>query len=186
MVQIEETQQVNPANLITTAVLKQHLRVEHDEDDALIDTLRGAAFSYLESYTGARFGSRTANVWLDHWRSIEIPARPVTAISAVKYYDANGDLQTLDGSKYFTDTVGHSARVRFVDVPALEPNGLNRVKIETTLGYATTPDPILAAVKLLVGHLYEQRANEIVGTISSPLIVGAHALANPFRVLSFA
>jgi len=186
MIQIEETSTVDVSGILTTAALKDHLRVEHDQDDQLIETLRGAAFAYLESYTGSRFGSRTVNIWLDFWRSCEIPARPVTSVTDVKYYDQNGDLQTLDTSKYFTDLVGHSSRVRFINTPALQPNGLNRVKIEAVLGYATAPDPILAAAKLLVGHLYDQRQNEVVGTISSPLVVGAHALANPYRVLSYA
>jgi hypothetical protein len=45
------------------------------------------------------------------------------------------------------------------------------------------PAPVLQAVRLLVAHMYENRQEEITGTISTRLKFGLEALLNPFRIM---
>jgi hypothetical protein len=55
-----------------------------------------------------------------------------------------------------------------------------------TIGYpeASIPTPLIQAVRLLVGHLYESRVEEVQGTMTTRLKMGIEALVNPYRVLS--
>jgi uncharacterized phiE125 gp8 family phage protein len=48
---------------------------------------------------------------------------------------------------------------------------------------ASIPTPLIQAVRLLVGHLYENRVEEVTGTITTRLKVGIDALVSPYRTL---
>ena len=78
------------------------------------------------------------------------------------------------------------ARIRFVSPPDLYDYALNRVQVNMTIGYpeASVPTPLIQAVRLLVGHLYESRVEEVQGTMTTRLKMGIEALVNPYRVLS--
>lgn len=184
---IEYTTTVDPATFLGTATVRQFLRLEHTEEDTLLEALRSTAVSYVEEYTNTKLGSVSATAYLDSWRSQEIPVGPVTAVSGVTYKPAgysSGDLSAFTNFHVDTDTT--PARIRFVDPPNLQEYAFNRVRIAMTVGYAADdiPAPMLQAVRLLIGHLYENRTAEVVGNYSSPLILGVHALCNPFRIFT--
>jgi hypothetical protein len=97
------------------------------------------------------------------WSMIELRP-PVQSITSVTYTDPSGTTQTLPSSGYSFEAGSDSATGRIF--PALNKIwpavGLTpgAVKIEWVAGY-TTPDLVpedwRAAVKLFVGHLYENR-----------------------------
>jgi len=60
---------------------------------------------------------------------------------------------------------------------------LTPVVVTFTAGYTTMPDPVLQAIRLLVAHMYENRQEEVLGTITTRLKFGLEALLNPFRVI---
>jgi len=39
------------------------------------------------------------------------------------------------------------------------------------------------AIRLLVAHMYENRQEEVIGTITTRLKFGLEALLNPFRII---
>jgi hypothetical protein len=45
------------------------------------------------------------------------------------------------------------------------------------------PAPVLQAIRLLVAHMYENRQEEVIGTITTRLKFGLEALLNPFRII---
>ncbi len=182
---IKYTTTVDPATYLSTARVRSWLRIEHTEEDVLLEALRATAVAYVEEYTNAKLGSHTATGYLDSWHSCDIPAGPVTAVTSVEYKPAgysSGDLTAFNNWHADTDT--RTARIRFVDPPNLVEYEFNRVRVTMTVGYAADdiPAPILQAVRLLIGHLYENRTAEVVGNYSSALILGVHALCNPFRI----
>jgi len=112
----------------------------------------------------------------------------VTAISEVKYQttadkDYTTDLTTLAATLWYTDEVSQPARIAFRDYPTTYDYALTPVVVTFTAGYTTMPAPVVHAVRLLVAHMYENRQEEITGTISTRLKFGLEALLNPFRII---
>ena len=179
---------VDQDTIITVADLKAHMRVTHTAEDTLISALRSAAISWVEEHCNIKLGSYTARGYLPGFYNSRIPIGPVTAVSEVKYQvtadtDYDSDLTTLDAGLWFTDLISQPSRIAFRDVPSVYEYALNPVVVSFTAGYTTMPTPILQAIRLLVAHMYENRQEEITGTISTRLKFGLEALLNPFRII---
>lgn len=125
---------VDPLSLAET---KKHLRVEHDEDNALISNLIGAATEFLDGpggHLGRALVDQTWDFYLDrfpgdpcsigylgrrssrhhrpaHDISIEIPLPPLIDLIGVFYLDTNGSEQTFAGASYVVDDADQPARV---------------------------------------------------------------------------
>lgn len=96
---------------------------------------------------------------------IFIPFEPVGAISAVRYWDANGVQQTLDPSLYLT-WVAHSPPLLYPAPGQLWPptqvGRLGAAEVDVTAGYGTAaavPSAAKAAMKLALGYWYEHRGD---------------------------
>ena len=179
---------VDQDTIITVADLKAHLRVTHTQEDALIGALRSAAIAWVEENCNIKLGSYTARGYLPGFYNSYIPIGPVTNISEVKYQttantDYTTDLTTLDTSKWYMDLIGQPARIAFRDYPQVYEYALTPVVVSFTAGYTTMPAPVLQAIRLLVAHMYENRQEEVIGTISTRLKFGLDALLNPYRII---
>lgn len=179
---------VDQDTIITVADLKAHMRVTHTHEDTLIGALRSAAISWVEEHCNIKLGSYTARGYLPGFYNSYIPIGPVTAISEVKYQttadkDYASDLTTLAAGNWYTDEISQPARIAFRDYPSVYEYALTPVVVTFTAGYSTMPAPVLQAIRLLVSHLYENRQEEVAGTITSRLKFGLEALLNPFRII---
>lgn len=117
---------------------KQHLRIRHDDEDGLIESLRDAAALYVERVSGVALAPADFE-WIG---GDDLPMRPVTAQSS-----AEGDGETV-----WTFTAGFD-----------EP-----------------PADLLAAVKLMLGHLYENREAAAVQAVAE-IPLGVDALIQTYR-----
>jgi len=178
---------VDQDTIITVADLKAHMRVTHTQEDTYISALRSAAISWVEEHCNIKLGSYTARGYLAGFYNSYIPIGPVTAISEVKYQTTSDktydNLDTLAAGLWFTDEISKPARIAFRDYPNVYEYALTPVVVTFTAGYTTMPDPVLQAIRLLVAHMYENRQEEVVGTITTRLKFGLEALLNPFRVI---
>jgi len=182
MMTVEITGTPTLDSVITVADLKEHLRVDHSDEDTLITSLRAAAISWVEDYCNTRLGDVTAVGYLDFFYNARFPVGPVNSISSVTYTDANGDTQTLPAAKYWYDIKTKSARITFDNVPQLYDDTFHAVQINMNVGYAEAdvPEPVLHAIRLLVGHLYENR-QQVTRTKLNELPLGIHSLVSPYR-----
>ena len=179
---------VDQDTIITVADLKAHMRVTHTAEDTLISALRSAAISWIEEHCNIKLGSYTARGYLPGFYNAYIPIGPVTAITEVKYQttadkDYASDLSTLAAGNWYTDTISQPARIAFRDYPQVYDYALMPVVVTFTAGYSTMPAPVLQAIRLLVADMYENRQEEITGTITTRLKFGLDALLNPFRII---
>ena len=179
---------VDQDTIITVADLKAHMRVTHTAEDTLISALRSAAISWVEEHCNIKLGSYTARGYLPGFYNSYIPIGPVTDVTEVKYQttadtDYTTDLTTLVAGNWFTDTISQPARIAFRDYPNVYEYALTPVVVSFTAGYSTMPAPVLQAIRLLVAHMYENRQEEITGTITTRLKFGLDALLNPFRII---
>ena len=90
---------------------------------------------------------------------------------------------TLAAGNWYTDEISQPARIAFRDYPSVYEYALTPVVVTFTAGYSTMPAPVLQAIRLLVSHLYENRQEEVAGTITARLKFGLEALLNPFRII---
>lgn len=173
------------AEPLILADAKNHLRVDHSEDDTLIDALITTAREMVEKTTNRSLIDQTRTAKMDYFPisdTITLPHGPVSAINSVKYYDEDEVLQTLDSADYWTDLDSDIARIVIRDSWPETEDMPNAVEIEYVCGYGASgddvPKPIIAAMKLILGHLYENR--EQVGEIKHELPYGVHSLLSSY------
>lgn len=183
--------------LLDTAAAKLHLRVDHDDEDAYIDALVAAATGHLDGpqgILGRCLITQTLMALFDCFPDGRAPLRlscpPLQTVSQIRYRDTAGDWQTMPASDYRAIT--SMSRRGFVE-PAVGtqwPTGLadgtGNVEITYTAGYgssaADAPAEIIHAVRLLLGHFYENREQVITGTIATEVPFAVKALVAPFEV----
>ncbi len=176
---------VDPETLVSVADIKAHLRVTHAHEDALIALIRNASIAYVEDYCETKLGSYTAEAYMSRFRTSWFTMSPVTAIASVKYQATADDsvFTLLDSSLWYKDIRSSPSRIAFRDTPTLYDYALAPVQINCTVGWAVVPSPLVSAIKLLAADLYENRQEEIAGTMTTRLKLGIEALMAPFRTL---
>jgi uncharacterized phiE125 gp8 family phage protein len=181
------------AQPVTLAEAKAHLRVTHAQDDAYIASIVAAATRQTENDTSRRWITQRWACVLDAFPSdggaVVLPLQPVAPTgAAVKYLDSAGTEQTWNAANWALDVSGPFARVAPV-ASASWPAAANRigaVSIEFDAGCgdaSAVPADVKAAILLVAGTLYEQRATVVTGTIVSEVPAAARLLW-PYRLLT--
>jgi uncharacterized phiE125 gp8 family phage protein len=184
---LEITGTATESSIVSTADLKTFLRVDHSDEDTLIEALRSAAIEYVQNYCNLQLGDLPAVMYLDNFEGMfEVPIGPVASIISITYNPTASTTSTLPTNQYYADLKRKPARISIVSPPSVYEYISNGVQVNMTLGYAegSIPDGLLHAVKLLVAHYYENRNIVVVGTISSEVPNLIHSLLNPYRVIS--
>ena len=151
---------------LSTEVAKQHLRVDHDDEDALIGALAQAAHNVVAEMTGRVL---TEEEWTVAVPSVAgdlvLPLCPVQSLDAITYYDADGVSQSLDVADFWLFAHPDRPVIRpkpGTAWPALQPRE-DALTVTVTAGLASVPAELLAAMKLLVGHYYANREAVVTG-----------------------
>lgn len=197
---------------ITSAEAKLWLKVDVDTDDALVSGLIKAARSVFEQLTGRTCIDTTYRVEWDGLprvgtyagapvgRVLELPRAPLKATSPVAWVkysanDASGTETTFDAANYTVDGGRDPARLPriWLDDDASWPDlgsfpGALRCQFSAGYGADATsvPDEIKVCLKLLVTHLYENRAPVNIGNIVNELPYGLRTLIELHQVRSIA
>jgi uncharacterized phiE125 gp8 family phage protein len=185
--------------------MKTHLKVvgegnspDSHPDDDLIELQIKAARSWCINYLGYAIVEQQFRLYLDEFPqqtedTIELPLSKLLSIDLVTYIDEDGVQQTWASSNYSADTASAQGRLlRGYDI-AWPDNRMQRqaVQITYTAGFPPTDDSpqdyrvnidadIIAAIKLIVGDLYEIRQDTITGTIVNKLKM-YESLLHPHR-----
>lgn len=193
-----------PTNLVTGPAIepltvkeaKDHLRVDHGDDDSYIEPLITAVRDHAETYTGRSLITQTWDYWVNTFPPngtwLELPLPPLQSVTSVKYTDTDGVQQTLTSSVYTVDTNAEAGRITLAyneswptvrDVP-------NAVEIRFVSGYGATaqdvPEGIRHAMRMLLGHFYERRETTLVGVPIVGVPQSYEWLLTPYRVMRFA
>lgn len=168
---------------VSTANAKAHLKVEHSNDDTLIDGYVQAAEKEVEAFTNRTIISTVYDFTLTEFpaNGIVLPVSPVSAIASIKYYDASNTLQTWASSNYHYNVNEEPCIIRYVDsVPDTYEDRSDAVVVRFTAGYANAaaiPAPLVQAIKLKLGDYYENRIDAPREMFSAWM-----RLAYPYRV----
>lgn len=181
------------AAVLSLAEAKAHLALEAADDwqDDLILALMDAAVSAAESFCNRRLAPVEVTLTADDFAQIGrgLGTGPVTALNSVVYDDAAGAQQTVPSTVY---RLVHDRQIglkpgqvwpsdRATDVPGT-------VRAVFTAGYdlagADGPKPppaMIAAVKLMLGHLYVNREALMAGGSITEMPLGFDSLLRPHR-----
>jgi uncharacterized phiE125 gp8 family phage protein len=158
---------------ITLEEAKAQLNVTCDADDDYIETLITVARTYAEQFQNRSYITQTLELRMDCFPAylIELPRPPSISLTSIKYIDTNGDVQTLDSSKYTTDFNSYVARLvpAFNEVWPTTRRVIDAVTIEYQAGYGAAsdvPETIKQAIRLMIGEWYLYREAIINGTIN--------------------
>lgn len=145
--------------------IKQDLRVDHNDDDAILSRTIQEATEWLERRLGVKLMPQTWEFIIDEFPTDEIrlPFGPVQSIVQVAYDHAETAIENiLPSSEYTLDDVSY----RVVPEPWLFPTtawpatfeAINSVRIQFIAGHATAdlvPGPMKSALRLKVRELYD-------------------------------
>ncbi|MCW3837815.1 phage head-tail connector protein [Sphingomonas canadensis] len=176
--------------LISLAEARAHLRVDTEEEDALIAVLRDAAIDSVERHCGLFLGPREdlSIVFSGFPRcawALRLPFGPYATITvtAVEYADRDGVATPLSDGEWRVLAGGRLAPAAGKSWPV--SNGDIVVTCNAGFAAGEAPAPLIAAAKLMLGHLYLNR--EAVSATSSQnnaveLPLGYRPLCAPFRL----
>lgn len=170
------------AEPIDLTSLKNQLRIDHDNDDALLLALQATARTYIERRLDLAVMSQTWRVILPPGqRCIRLRPTPVQTIVQV-YYSVEDVIVYLSSQDWELEPVHKSS----VEILANMPSEAESVSVEFLSGYQSledVPADIVRAVSLLTAHYYEEREvfrNERY----IPVPYGVDALLQPYRRVS--
>lgn len=187
-------------SVLSLASAKSHLRVEHDDDDALIESYIWAAIQNIDGrdgWLGRAIGEQTWELRLSEFggREIKIPLPPLIEVESLKYYDAYDALQTVPADDYEVVGVRGFGKARIAVKQGKNWPMISR-RIESVIvrfraGYpndgdspprSTVPAPIRAALKMQVAAMYEFREALDLDGKAAKLPGSIEALLMPLRV----
>lgn len=177
------TNSVAPADEpITTDEAREHLRISHTSENALIDAYITAGRLYVEAFTKRQLVTATWLLKLDRFpsREIRVPLPPLASVTSVAYVDENGDAQTWDSALYQTDLSSEPGRIKPIEgetFPSTQADTYATVTVTFVAGYggqSDVPERFKHAIKLMVGHWFEFREPVVDGrAMKVPMSVDA-------------
>jgi uncharacterized phiE125 gp8 family phage protein len=176
---------------ITLAEAKLYLRVDEGDDDDLIAALIAAARTQVETRTRRALITQQWRYVRDAWpgdgRWI-LTLAPLRQVVAARVYDAAGIPHAVDTQAFVPDIASAPGGIGFTPWAMPAPGrALAGVELDVEVGYGATagsvPQPLRQAIRLLVGHWYENRGLAVPGQLSA-LPATVDALLAPYRVMS--
>jgi uncharacterized phiE125 gp8 family phage protein len=157
-----------PAALpISLAEAKEQMRVEGTDEDAIIQRLIDAAIAFVDvqGVLGRAMITQTWGQWLspNPPMAVTLMLGPVQSVSAIRYYDVDGALQTATLADFNVFGTPNKITVSPKTGKAW-PTTQTRddaIQIQYVIGYGATsaavPQTVRHALMMLVAHWYENR-----------------------------
>jgi uncharacterized phiE125 gp8 family phage protein len=167
------------AEPLSLALTKQHLRVMHVLEDALvmqyIASARRAVEVYIEQSIALQGWEAIVGGVAGSLEPIPLPMGPVKAVQSVTALQPDGSATPITGFALYQN-------ILFAPVEGW-PVAPATVRVAYTAGMQTPPPepPLLQAMLLLVGEEYDHRAAVVTGTIVAEMPHAISFLLDPYR-----
>lgn len=176
---------------VSLEAAKMHLRVDHSLEDALILAQIAAAREAAEGFLRRPILTQVFDLVLDGFPAagelIVVPVAGVVSVASVQYHDGAA-VVTMPTTDYVVDLGSERERARIATAPGIAwpatRDAIAAVTIRLTAGWpdaASVPAAIVAAIKLIVGHLHENREEVVTGTIATKIPQAAEWLMQTHR-----
>jgi|14_taG_2_1085336.scaffolds.fasta_scaffold06066_4 uncharacterized phiE125 gp8 family phage protein len=156
--------------------VKDQLRVEHTDEDLLINRLINVAIAYtdVKGVLGQAMITQKWGQWIaaNPPKEVKLLLGPVQGVTAIRYYDEDGVLQLDDYNNY--DIFGTESYTTIspktnYSWPTTQRRS-DAIKIEYEIGFgdnpSDVPETVRHALMLLIGHWYDNRENTQMDELS--------------------
>lgn len=170
-----------PPGALTLELVKQHLRVLHDEEDTLIAQYMAASADYVEQATSKLLTRREVTQDFDRFTTkLPLYWGPNPDSVVVTYLDADDVEATVSDPRLVRGSL-YAPTAGWPSTACHSP-----VFVTYEAGYAEdeVPSSLMSAQLLLIGHWWAQREAVTVGTPPAEVPLGVQALIQPYRSLS--
>lgn len=192
-------------------VLKDHLKIDHDEEDALLSGIVTAARTFCEDHTGRALVNRGYSLYLDGWpgksalpwwdgvrdgadmpvlaSQVNLPRPPLVSVEDIVLHADDDSSDIWDTARYFVDTAATPGRVvlRNGASPPQASRAANGIEIRFTAGFGAAasdvPETLREGIRRLAAHLYANRGDTPDAAAEH---CGAKLLWQPWRVMGLA
>lgn len=145
------------------SVVKSHLRVDFDDDDTYIESIRSAAKSYIEEYCSLKFGTFVNYAYWDYAHPLVLVPAQANAILDT-YPDTlqldvlqdDGTYAEVAAAEHDIDFKTNPIRVRYSGTYSYTRK-LNRFRLRFQTQNSTVPAYVSQAFLMICGHFYENR-----------------------------
>lgn len=175
------------AEPLTLAQVKEHLRLDGSDEDALLLSLIKTARDHLERQTGLCLTQQSFRLYLDAWPDgdvIQIAKGPVQAIEKILVFDDAGDPIDISGIDRMLDGEARPARL-WLRQPPLPGQPLNGIEIDFTAGFGQSgvdvPDTLKRAMLIHIAHMFAFRGAVSPADQPAGVPAGYDRLIGPFR-----
>ncbi|MCW5680548.1 MAG: head-tail connector protein [Xanthobacteraceae bacterium] len=175
------------AEPLSLAEAKAWLRISHDDEDALVQSLLSSARIQAETQTRRALMTQRWRIVLDRWPvsgKISAPVTPLRALVAARVRNMAGEAETLDTDLFMLNAASAPGEIVFDAGRVVHPGQLAAgIEIDIEAGYgaaADVPADFKQAIRLLLTRAYENR--DASGDDGLPPAVSA--LLAPHRVVS--
>ena len=159
--------------VLSLDLVKAHLRVTHDDEDALISQYLAAAIASVEKLTGKLLTRRTVTQDASCFgRFMPLHWGPNPASLTIEYLDGAMVEQTIADARI--------ARGRVYPAASWPSAVDGSVLLTYTAGFATVPDDLIAAVLLLTGHMWINR-EAVTDRPAHEVPLAVESLTHPYR-----
>lgn len=176
------------AEPLTLAEVKEHLRLDANDEDTLLGSLIRTARDHLERETALCLVTQSWRLYLDRWPRdgiVRIARSPVQAIENIRIHDAEGTPVDVPLEDHLLDGEGRPARLWLRNAPP-PAQAVNGIEIDFRAGYGEAgtdvPDTLKRAMLLHVGHMFAFRG--VISPDQQPAGVpdSYERLTAPFRL----
>jgi uncharacterized phiE125 gp8 family phage protein len=184
---------ITPASTfpVTLAQARTHLRLvpygvseNHPDDDYISTFLIPSATAWVEQYIERALVTQTIELALNEFSDrVYLPLGNVQSVTSVKAL-IDGVEATVSTDVYAINDYSKSAYL-YLKSDQVWPNTDsvdNAVKVRYVVGYTAVPAPIISAIYLLIGHLYENRQQNVIGLSVNELPMGICSLLQTYRL----
>lgn len=192
-------------DVVSLADMKEHLREDSDDQDAVIEAMTAAAVGHIDGADGWLQRALIDQTWdikfdcFPSCRYIQIPLPPLIEVVHVKYIDGDGVEQTFDDASYHVVGVGQKWRgkVQLVSAeswPTVHSQWPDAVAIRFRAGYLDTsespavdavPADMIHAIKVMVKDAYDpQRTGDSRARMPDVAEQVAERLLQKYRVFA--
>lgn len=174
----------------TVVEAKSFLRVEHDDDDALIASLIASARGQVEALTRRGLITQIWRLVLDRWPSdgrIAPRLAPLRDVTAARIFDAAGNAILIDEERFVVDAAANVIAAPGWSLP-MPGRAVAGIELDVTVGFgdaaSDVPDVLRHAVRTLVAHWYDNRGLVAIGASVAMLPGSVSVMIASYRVLS--
>ncbi len=188
-----------PQEPVSLSEIKDHLRIEHNDHDTMLEGLIQASREYVEQITSRAIIQQTRVAHFSEWpdQYFELPGSPLQSVAEVRYIDTDGTTNTFSSDGYVAVTATEPGRVVLGYDQTWPSTTLlharHPIEIEFVAGYkadetetptnyrANVPEAVRNAIFLDVELRYDRPPESYQERLRSVI----DTLITPYRVWSF-